>query len=187
MSRLTTIIICILISVILGFFLLSPQYQKFSDARWQVKENETERDNQEEYFDYIEGLSKDLESYKEQKSVILSALPSSPDTPDLLNFLASASNKNGLNLQKIVSFSAGPAKKVTGTAAGKEEVPVSGVKEINIEFEVSGNYEALKNFISTLEQSARIIEIESVSLKKKMVEDESSMPSYGLKIKTHYY
>jgi len=188
MPRLATIIICIIISTVLVFFLLWPQYQKFSDARWQVKEKQTERDNQEEYFNQIGSLSKELEGYKEQKEKIASALPSSPDAPDLLNFLANAILKNGMNLEKITSFSSDQSKKTTKTASGKEESVFSGAKEIIVEFDVKGEYENLKNFISTLEESARIIEVESISLNKKLKQVEGdSTPSFSFKIKAYYY
>lgn len=188
MSRLTTIIICLVLSAILGFLLLWPQYQKFSEARWQVKENETERNNQEEYFADMESLSTELENYQEQKSKIVSAIPSGPDIPALLNFLANTSSKTGMILKKISSFSTEQSKKTVSTASEEEKVPVSRARELTIDFEVGGEYTALKNFISALESNSRIIEVESISFKKKTAQEGvEATPSYGLKIKAFYY
>lgn len=188
MSRLTTIIICLVLSAILGFLLLWPQYQKFSEARWQVKEKEAERGNQEEYFAKMESLSKDLENYQEQKSKIISAIPSGPDIPALLNFLANTSSKTGMVLKGINSFSTGQPKKTVKATSEGEQVPVSGVRELTIDFEVSGEYTALKNFISALELNSRIIEIESISFQEKTTQEEAgATPSFAFKIKAFYY
>lgn len=188
MSRLATIIFCLIISIISGFLLLWPQYQKFDEAKWQVKGKEKERDNQEEYFAHIESLSKESEGYPEETKKILSALPSSPDVPDLLNFLHNASSNNsGMNFEKITSFSTQQSKK-TPSASPEEESNISGVKEITVEFNVSGDYAGLKNFISTLEKSARIIEVESISFKKQAAQTEGEAKLlFSLKIKAFYY
>lgn len=187
MSRLTTIIICFILSIVLGFLLLWPQYQKLGEARWQVKEKEIERNNQEEYFVHVESLSQDLKGYEEQLSKIFSALPSNYDIPDLLNYISNASNQNGMTLDKIISFSAEQPKK-TSTTPSIEETVVSKAKEITIEFGVSGDYTALKNFIATLEKSARIIEVDSISLKNKSIKSENeNLLSLIFKIRTYYY
>jgi len=188
MTRLATIIICLILSIVLGFFLLWPQYQKFSEERWHVKEKEVERNNQEEYFNHLNKLSEELKEYEEEMSKIDSALPLDPDIPDLLNFLALASSQNGLSFEKVTSFSADSAKNSKTAASGQEESPAKKYKELTIDFEVSGEYPSLKNFVSTLEKSARMIEIESLSLKQNLGQSkEKSPPIYNFKIKTHYY
>ena len=151
MSRLSTIILCLILSAILGFFLLWPQYQKFSDGRWKVKEKKIERDNQEEYFSHMESLSNDLKDYGEQISKIISAFPSEPDVPALLNFIANASAQNGMNLEKITSFfistSADQAKKTSAVSSETGTASILRAKEIVIDFNVNGEYASLKNFI----------------------------------------
>ena len=190
MSRLATIIICLILSIIFGFFLLWPQYQKFSEERWHVKENEVERNNQEEYFIDIENLSKNLEGYEEQLSKIASALPSEPDVPALLDFLANAANNNGLSFENVNSFSTSQLGNTLGStaAAGQGGGIASNIKGITIGFEVSGDYLALKNFLLTIEKSSRIIEVESISLKKKTIGSEKTESLFfDLKIKSYYY
>lgn len=187
MPRIATIIVCLILSVVLGFFVLWPQYQKFSDERWHVKEKEAERSNQEEYFSHLAELSEELKGYEKELSKIDSAFPQSPDIPDLLNFLALTSSQNGLIFKQVNSFLLGSLIKPT-PASENEEVPANRYRDITIDFEVSGEYFALKNFISALEKSARIIEIESIKLEKKLGESkEESLSSYNLKIKTYYY
>ena len=189
MPRLATIIICLILSVILGFFLLWPQYQKFSDERWRVKEKEAERNNQEEYFVHVESIANELLGYETELSKIASALPYSADIPALLNFLEKAAFRNGLILTKITSFSLGKPQSTSQSSQQQEESTISRAKDINIEFEVTGSYSALKNFISTLEKSARVIEVESIILKIKrgLEEGKEATPSFSLKIKTYYY
>ncbi len=187
MTRLATIIICLILSVVLGFFLLWPQYQKFSEERWNVEEKEVERSNQEEYFAHLTKLSEELKVYEKELEKIDSAFPQSPDVPDLLNFLADVSFQKGLSFEKVNTFSIDSSTKSKTPTFGKEEVPATRYKEIIIDFDVSGDYPDFKNFISTLEKSARIINIESIFLKKGTAQQkEESQPSYNLKIKTYY-
>jgi len=184
MSRLTTIIICLILSVILGFFLIWPQYQEFNEERWHLKEKEAERDNQEEYFAHVENVAKELSGYENELNKINSALPYDLDIADLINFLDKATSRNGLGIVGISSLSVD--KK---SSPKNEESVVARTKEIDMVFDVKGSYPAFKNFLSTLEKSARVIDVESITLKKKQVstKEEESPPVFTLKIKTYYY
>lgn len=176
--------------------MLWPQYQKFGEARWQVKMNKSDRDNQEEYYSHLENLSKDLTNYQEQISKIITAIPSGSDIPALLNFLSNAGNKNGMSFKKINSFSVSQfntgnrpdqIKAVSNSAAGGGSISPR-LKEIFIDFDVGGEYKDFKNFISTLEKSARMIEIESISLKRGITKLETGNElTFNFKIKTFYY
>jgi Tfp pilus assembly protein PilO len=152
-----------------------------------VKEKEVERNNQEEHFNHLNKLSEELKEYEEELSKIDSAFPLDPDVPDLLNFLVLASSQNGLSFGKVNSFSADSAKKSKTAVSGQEGVPTKRYKELTIDFDVSGEYPSLKNFVSTLEKSARMIEIDSISLKQNLGQlKEESLPIYNFKIKTYY-
>jgi len=184
MSKLIFIFLGIVAILAIGFFLVWPEYQKFESLKVDIENNELDLRQVEDYFTKLERTAKDLEEYQNQLSKIDPALPdnSSSTVISLINFIQKASSQNGLNLKKLKSFSIISPKLPTQTA-GAPAQPQSKVKDILVDFKVSGSYFALKNFIQTLENSAKIIEVENLSFS---VEKEET-PSIDLKIKTFSY
>ena len=184
MSRLIFIFLGIVAILSIGFFLIWPKYQKFENLKIEIENKELELRQTEDYFAKLERTAKDLEEYRDQISKIDLALPgdSSFATISLINFIGKASYANGLNLKKLKSFSI-TSPKPPVQPPGTQTQPQSKIKDISVNFEVSGSYLALKNFINTLENSAKIIEIENLSFS---VEKEET-PSIDLKIKTFSY
>lgn len=184
MPRLLTAIISLFLTLILVLFFLWPKYQKLREIQAEIKVKEVERKNQEDYISHLYELSEKLKEYQREILVIDSALPPRPDLPSLLNFLQKVSGQNGLIFKKLGSFSiALPKKPEVVPGLPQETKSPSEIKEISLDFEVSGSYSALKNFLSSLERSARLIKLESLSFSS----EEGEITSFKLKIKTHSY
>jgi Tfp pilus assembly protein PilO len=188
MPKLIFIFLGIVAILAIGFFLIWPKYQKFESLKVQIENSELDLRQTESFYEKLEKLSEDLEGYQDQLSKIDLALPdnSSFAAISLINFVGNSSGVtsgvNGLKLKKLKSFSI-TSPKLPVQAPGTPAQPQSKVKDISVDFEVSGSYSALKNFIQTLENSAKIIEVENLSFS---VEKEE-IPSIDLKIKTFSY
>ena len=184
MSRLIFIFLGIVAILAIGFFLIWPKYQKLESLKVDIENKELELRQTEDYFAKLERTAEDLKEYQDQLSKIDLALPdnSSFAAISLINFIGNSSGANGLILKKLKSFSI-TSPKLPAQAPGAPAQPQSKIKEISVDFEVSGSYFALKNFIQTLENSAKIIEVENLSFS---VEKEET-PSIDLKIKTFSY
>jgi len=184
MSRLIFIFLGIVAIIAIGFFLIWPKYQKLESLKIDIENKELELRQTEDYFAKLERTAEDLKEYQDQLSKIDLALPndSSFAAISLINFVGNASDTNGLILKKLKSFSI-TSPKLPAQASGVPAQPQSKVKDVSVDFEVSGSYFALKNFIQTLENSAKIIEVENLSFS---VEKEE-VPSIDLKIKTFSY
>ena len=184
MSRLIFIFLGIVAILSIVFFLLWPKYQKFENSKIEIENKELELSQTGDYFAKLERTAKDLEEYQDQLSKIDLALPSDSSFTaiSLINFIGKASSINGLTLKKLKSFSITSPQPPAQTAGGPAQPP-SKIKDISVDFEVSGSYLALKNFINTLENSAKIIEIENLSFSVKKEE----IFSIDLKIKTFSY
>jgi len=182
MPRLLSSIVFLFLTLILALFLLLPQYQRLRNLQIEIKVKKTEIENQENYLKHLNDLSEKLKKYQPEISKIDSTLPPRPDLPSLLHFLQKASSQNGLVFKDLGTFSIILPKKLEGPVG---EMPKASpeFKEISLDFGVSGSYSALKNFLSTLEKSARLILVESLSFS---VEKEET-PSFKLKIKTFSY
>jgi len=168
------IIIAACLFIVLSFsaVFLYPRYQNLNELRRSLKISEEEVQRQEDYFSNLSQIGTDLEQYKEELAKISSSLPDDPSLPSLFSFLQKASSQSGLVLRGISPF----------TISSSEEFP--NIKAIQFSLEVVGPYSSFKNFISTLENSSRIIEVENISFSSPK---ESSLFTFSLRIKVYSY
>jgi len=172
MEKPLVIIICILLSLIYGVFIFLPKYRDFNVLKAQISQKQMELNQREEYLSQLDFLSKELEKHKQSLSKIELALPLEPNLPPLFVFLQKACSENGLVFKKIDRFSTNFSKKA------------AEIKETEIEFETSGTFPSFLNFLLTLEKSARLIEVDSVSF---ALPKEGDVFSFKIKIKIHSY
>ncbi|MDP3995983.1 MAG: type 4a pilus biogenesis protein PilO [bacterium] len=150
-TSLTTVMF-FLIVIAVSFFVLWPNFQELKVARADIEKKEAELESRREYLQTLEEIKTELEKNKEGLSKINTALPSDPSVPSLFNYLQKVASESGLILAEISPFTVFPS----GVS--------SDLREITFNVKISGSYSSAKNFISTLEKSARLIEIESISL-----------------------
>lgn len=174
MNRLFIIIISLSLGLILGWGLVFPKYQELSSLRQKIEEKKAEINNQDEYFSNLKKISEELKNYQIQLAKIKTALPSNPflSLPILLDFFQKASFQSGLVLKEIKTPS------IQASPDFKE------IQEIALTLVVSGSYPSFKNFLSILEKSARLIQVENISFSGE--KKEASL-DFNLKIKTYSY
>jgi len=179
MPRPIAIIICLFLALIIGFGLLIPKYQNLNLLKLRIQLKEAELQNEEEYFSKIHIISEDLKKYEEGLAKISSAFPDDSQLPSLFNFIQKTAAQSGLVLKKVV-----PAK----SKSIKEELVKEGwdseILETGVNLTVAGSYASFKNFVSTLEKTARIIEIESISFTTPQKEGPID---FNLRIKVYSY
>lgn len=166
------VIICFLLALILGVGFLWPKLQDLREVQKNIKEKEGQLQSNKEYFSNLKEIKISLKEYQGGLSKISSALPNDPSLPSLFNFLQKASSQSGLVLKRISPF----------TISSSEEFPALG--EIQFGLEVVGSYPSFKNFLSTLEESARLIEVENISF---LSPEENKPFTFSLRIKVYSY
>lgn len=189
MSRLATIIVCLLLSLLIAYFLLWPEISKYSDFSLKIKAKDIELKDQEKHFSQLRDQDEQLKGYQEEIDKVDFALPNYPSLPSVLEFLVQAGSQNGIIINKIISTSVTALSKQTKNSSTQPDSGLGmlgNLKEISIEFEVSGDYNSLKSFLLTLEKNARLIEVQSISLTSKQNTKET-LPSFILKIKTYSF
>jgi len=144
------ITIFFLLSFFLIIFLIFPKYQNLNSLKKEIFEKEDELSSQEKYFETLQKTSEELKKYAPSLSKVDAALPKNPSLPELLNFIQKTSAQSGLSLKGISPAATSPLK------GGK-------IKETRMNFVLVGNYPDFKNFLSILEKSARLIDIENFS------------------------
>jgi len=158
--------------LILLIFFIFPKYQEIADLKDRIEEKTAVLQRKEGYFQNLYDLEKELEGYKESLQKLNTALPAkNPNLPSLFNFLQKAVSENGLVLENMGSFSISSSKT-------KEELG-----EVDLELSVLGSYPSFKNLLTTLEKSARLIEVERFSFSSSA---EEEIFRFALKIKVYF-
>ena len=172
MEKQIFIFIFLLSAIILSVFFTFPKYQEVVDIKSQIEAKRTVLQYKEDRFLQLKNLEEKLEHYKEPLEKLDSVLPKDPDLPDLFNFLEKTALENGLVLGKISSFTVLSPKT-------KEQLG-----QASVVFSLSGSYSSLKNFLDTLEKSARLITLESLSFSSP---EEGETFNFDLIIKVSFY
>ena len=157
---------CLALTLILILTLTWPKYQAFKNLQLNIKVKEAELQSKQEYFSQIKEISKQLEEYTDSLNKISSALPETPSLPSLFNFLQLSASQTGLVLGEII---------LGGVSKG----------EIRVTCKLIGDYPGFKNFLLALENSARMLEVESMAFKSPEKPTESF--TFVVQIKTYSY
>ncbi len=162
--------LALLLTFGLGLGVLLPKNQQFQTLRNKIEKRQQELKEEQEYFLEISHLKNKLAEYPEALVKIDSALPVGYSVPSLLNFFQKASSQSGLVFKGISPFTISPAEE--------------NIKKIQLSFTVIGSYNSFKKFISTLEKSARLIEIENISFASPK---EGDLFTFSLRVTTNSY
>lgn len=168
--------ILIAITLFLGVIFLWPNYQKYQNLRTEIKYKEIEIGNEAKYYEKLKSLSESLANQKDEVEKLNSALPSGPAmVPDLFKFLQKTSSENGLVVKEI------------STSLAKKAVDNPAISDILLKIKLYGSYSSFKNFLQALENSSRLIEVETISFSSPKKEDESQLFTFDVGIKAHSY
>jgi Tfp pilus assembly protein PilO len=166
------IVACFLLTVIFGVILLWPKFQELKMIEKNIAEKKEELQYQENYFSNLREIKSKLEEYQAEVTKINSALPDDSSLPSLFNFLQKTSSQSGLVLKGVSPFA---------VVVSKEN---PDIKETQFSLQVSGSYSSFKNFLSTLEKSARLIEVENISFSSPK---KGNLFTFNLRIKVFSY
>ncbi len=158
------------LAILIIFFWVLPQYQNMISIKKVLADFESAKREQENYFEQLKKTARELERYKETLSKIESALPNNPSLPQFFNFFQKLSSQSGFNFTQISSITT-------------DSLPQEDLKITKIEIIGSGNYLDFKNFLSGLETSSRLIEVENISFSS----GEKEPFQFNLKVRIYSY
>ena len=174
-TLLTSFIILIVSLVFLQIGVL-PQYHQYAQLREQLRSNEEVLAGKKEYYAQLFTVEQKLNSQTESFAKVSSALPVLPDTAALCQFIEQKAGENGLVIENFGGL------KINKDPKGKLGVIKFGAI-------ARGNYPSLVNFLKTVEESSRLIEVKSVTSKSKDTNQKNKgtqTPSYDLTFVAHY-
>ena len=164
--------IIVLAIALFGWQFFWPEFKIVSQAGqdlklWEEKLNETQSLSQK-----LAELKKKYEKMEPEAQRVAASLPEGHDIPALLVQLEAVTSQNGLILNSVgFNFPAETKKKKTAETEIKEEgvLPAASpaapadIKSMVVELSLSGNYNALKNFLKATESSLRIMDITAIN------------------------
>ncbi len=180
-SLIVTLVSFLIVALLVGFSLF-PKWQTLTSLQQEIAANQSSLQLEQAYISQLNTAKNKLAGYQAELAKVDSSLPNDPSLPALFNFIQKASSQAGLVVNDIGSFAV--AQDASGTAAGG-----LAYNKISFSVSVSGPYSAFKSFISSLEKTARLIEIEglnfSAALTEKAGERAQGTFSFNLSLNTH--
>ncbi len=196
-DRPISIALILFITLILIIFFVLPKYRDFRSSQADLGKIEAEFNGKYAYYSGISKAFRDLQEHQESVDKIDSALPKNPPIADIVYFFQEKSREKGLIIKSLflAKFSALDSE--------------NGVREIAFSLNLAGTYSSLKSFLYSIEDSARLFEVSSISFSSSILQESSesqAVPgppvnkikkqpqfqaeqiySFQLEIKTHSY
>lgn len=182
-------LIIIVITLVLIFLFVVPKLQEFRDLKLNLAKKQAEYDGESSYYDRIRQVLSDVKSRKESLEKISSALPSDFSLASIIYFLQEKVAENGLILKSAIFLQAAP----DAYGANISEEPAKQIKSASFNVDLTSNYQGLKNFLYSLENSARLFEVETISFQSSQssgninIINGSQTYSFRLLLKTYTY
>jgi len=170
MNRTIISIICFIVALGLGIGVVWPKYQDYKVLKLGVEKKKIELSYHQQYFAELKEIDSKLSKYEVALSKIDYALPADFSLPAFFANLQRIASQSGMILNQIGE---GPIQK-TGA-----------IQERSFSLSLSGSFSNFKNFLSALEKSAKLIEVENFSFTSLKSAEESI--SFTVSIKTYSY
>jgi Tfp pilus assembly protein PilO len=157
-----TISIIMIVAAVAGFaFFIVPHYHNVSVLRAQVADYNTVLQNANTLQAERNQLVQKYNAIDPANIAKLGTmLPANPQNVALILELSSVASQYGLTLQNV-KVDASP--QTASTAGGTSSTSNPNLGTLGIQFSLAGSYNGFVNFLSTIERSLRIIDVNKVS------------------------
>lgn len=183
-DRPIAIAVILFIILLLIFFLVVPQYKIFVKLQLDLAEKTAEFNAERDYYVAIAKTADALQEHQDDIKKVDDALPKNPTFGNLIYFLQQTAKENGLISKDL--FLSKTSKNNLKENSG------ANVKDVAFSMDLIGDHSSLENFIISLEKSARIFEVTSISFGSSSVSQPGMLQAqqaynFSLQIKTHSY
>jgi len=142
----------LLVSFVGAAMLLWPNFQEFSELQRQIKEKGGSLEQKQKRIGELTKLQEELHAHEHELRQIDAAVPQDPQMPAVYDMIQSMAASSGLVLKSILSKPA------------LEEHPGSSLKTTQMSLSLQGSYEGIKQFLSRMKASARVLNMESIKI-----------------------
>ena len=183
-NRPISIIVIIFIVLLLAFFFVLPQYEAFVSLQKELGGKMADQKTESDYYNTITKAYNTLQIHKDDLQKIDDALPASPDVGGVIYFLQQTAASNSLSVKSLFLSKS--------SVVGTQIKSANTIKDIIFSISLSGDYPSLEKFIVSLERSARLFEVTSISFGSSTQASQSQLQTqqplnFNLQINTHSY
>jgi Tfp pilus assembly protein PilO len=155
------IVLLIIVCIALGYFVFLPAANGYKTNRINTENLNRQKAALEQKQVVLKGLDAEIKEKADFIAKTEDAMPKTAQVPEMLVTLSELSNNNSLYITNFLPKEVDSSQQVnTGTA----KTPKIKYKTLNIEFDVSGNYINMKQFIKDMETNIRTININNISI-----------------------
>ncbi len=164
-----TILLALLISAGAYFFMIKPQLDRVGPGKeLDLASTTTTLEQQKKVLSQLKMLQGNFEEISSDDIALLSnILPSEDAIPELLTQLETIALSSGVDLTRvslseIEAAALSARQKLEQEVSGAQAAQTKGVREVMLQMEIDAfSYESFKKFVSSLENHARIIDVET--------------------------
>lgn len=191
MTRNALIVLFLFTTAIVAFFYLQPTWDEFQILRKNnagLQNLSAELDeligNRDLLFEKINAISKD------NLTRIDTALPSGPRAAEFLVFLENLATKHSVTMTNT-SLTGSTVTKTTASSGQPRPSQITTnvqgqtIAELPLSLQVTGSYEALKNFLGDLEKNLRITDVENISFSSPSGKNKNEF-QFSLTLKAYH-
>jgi len=103
-------------------------------------------------------LVAEYKSLGDSKTLVEDALPSSADIPGFTVGLHNMASSVGMNIVSITPSETSPLALTTGTST------IQPIESVNVDATVEGSFNRLRDFLSNVEHSSRVVRVNSIQI-----------------------
>lgn len=152
-------VLVILACIALGYFVFLPFANGFKTNRINTENLIRQRTALEQKRVVLKGLDTEIKERADFIAKTVDAMPESSGVPEILVTLSELSNDNSLYITNFLPKEVDSSKQVNTS-----KTPKLKYETLNIEFDVSGSYLNMKQFIKDMETNIRTININNISI-----------------------
>ena len=164
------IVLLVIGFVVFGWFLVKPTWGGLKAVKENLAETQTRLDEQKAVSQSIVKLLSNFDAQKSRLTVLDSALPDSPEVPQLLAGIEELAFISGMRIASLQITETLPAKQaVAADPANSVPVEKNLIKppelvNLKIDLSLTGSPENFYNFISVLELNLRLLDVTAVNI-----------------------
>lgn len=171
--------------VMLVFLLVLPKYQQSVQLESQRADAQSGYEAQVSADLNLSSMLQQIQTHQDALAKIDSALPASPSLASITHFISQAAQKSNLTIRSV-QFSKEASQQTQSSSA-------SQVKNIGFIVNATGSYQGLKEFLSALETSARLFDVDAISFSTggsgdiTQLKNQAISYNFILNVTTHSY
>ena len=163
----------IIIAVIIIFIIIRPQLTAVSDTQDAIAEQTAVLQSREEFLRTIDRKVSELNSQQIHEERLSVMLPAEEQVADALRVIHRAAESSGASISSLVNASGAIQSQANANRArgGASSIPAT-VVPLGFTMEFGGTYQQFRAFITEIERSPRLMDIDTIQLSSSGAETE---------------